>query len=213
MNAADQNATPETDNGAAPRDVKRRTAQIVAANLAPLLGVVLLNWSMLEIFLIYWVESAFLGLLAVTTLYRMHRRRGQTGAVLLSSGALFMLASYTAAVYVMFVIMARDSAVFWSPDSPDLTPDQVMTSVWFIGVGAVLIGSGLYGYLTTPIHRQYAGRFPPMVRPLGRLTAILVAVMAGYVLQYVIPTATGTLFVLIAAKCVGEWWVLTKRPL
>lgn len=187
--------------------------ELAAANLVPLVGVVAFGWSMLEIFLIYWIESTFIGVLAIRTVYQRSIPGGLTAALMRCLGALILLLSYAPSIYVMFVIFGRDTALFWRPDSPDLTPLQVMSEIPFIIAALAVVGAATWAHFTKSESYLRVAHLPAMIPSFARLMALCVVMMMGYCLLYVIPTTAGTLVLLIAAKCLGEWWVVTKRRL
>ncbi len=192
---------------------KKYVIELAAANLLPLVGVIALGWSMLEIFLIYWIESTFIGLLALHTVYQRNIRWGLFQTLLTCFGALVLLLCYAPSVYVMFVVMGRDTALFWRPDGVDLTPIQVMTQVPFIIGALAVMGSAVWAHFTKSESYMRTAHLPAMVPSIARISALLVVVTLGYGLLYVIPTTAGTFVLLILAKCLGEWWVVTKRKL
>ena len=191
---------------------KRVLTQLALANVIPLVGVVALGWSLLDILLIYLWETAVIGVLEAVRIYRTHSPSGSVGAVLLSIGALAVVSVYVSGLYIALHIMARDTGMFYRVDAPDLTAKDVVLSVPFIIAGLVAAGANIYGWVREredPTTRN----IPALARPIGRTAALMLSLCLGYVLMRFIHSPAAVLLVLITAKMAGEWAALTLyRP-
>ena len=175
---------------------------LVLANLVPLAGVLLLDWQVFDILILYWAENVIIGVVNVL-------RMAVTGA-----RDKWFLMPFFAIHYGIFCFghLMAILGVFDPPGGSDavwqlffgMTPAEVVRSPLWIAMSAIAI-SHLFSFFGNFIaggeyRRTSAGTL--MGRPYGRIVVLHVAVLFGAALVQWLGSPVVMLLVLIAAKTV-----------
>jgi hypothetical protein len=191
---------------------------ILLVNLVPLLGIVLFGWSLLELLLLYWSESAAIGFYMLAKLFVfmwmagpnyikenvISKPSGILGKIL---GMSFMLGFFTIHFggfmlgHLFFIL------VLLSP--PDASFGSIISPIWFgalaffLSHGVSFVGNYLIGkeYKKTDVGKL-------MLAPYSRIVVMQVAIILGFALTaWMIPLGIppiGPLLIIIAAKTLAD---------
>jgi Family of unknown function (DUF6498) len=201
------------------------TLVLIAANLIPLLGVVLLDWDILAILLMYWAESVVVGIINVLRMI-VCDNDNVLGSILpqlagrplppelsqslpkVSANAFkYFLIPFFIIHYGMFCYGHLTAVVgIFSDDGLSRGPGSALATLWqrsfWIGVTAIFV-SHLYSFFTNYIGRgeyKKASLMLLMHRPYGRIVAMHLAIVFGAGLVMWLGSPLPMLLVLIAAK-------------
>ena len=173
---------------------------LILANLFPLAGVLLLDWRVFDILILYWVENVVIGILNVVrmALTREHDRWFLMPFFVVHYG-LFCFAHLTAIMTIFDPSGGTDAAwglFFGTPAA------EVMSSPLWIAAGAIAL-SHLFSFFGNFIAGGEYTRTSArelMTRPYGRIVVLHVAVIFGAALIEWLGSPVGMLLALIAAK-------------
>ena len=164
-------------------------AAIAAANLVPLLGVLFLGWSLGDVLLLYWVESAVIGFFNVQ---RMLHAGGVVGLPLV----LFFLVHYGGFMAGHMVFL---QVLFLGGDADDLPRMLVPLLLPILGLVA---GHGVAfwrDFLRNPVAwERSVGEW--MFAPYPRIMAMHVTLLAGAFLAQFLGTPAPALALLVVLK-------------
>ncbi len=198
---------------------------LILANLIPLLGVVLYDWNVLEILLLYWTESVVIGLINVLRMascqtdnilaglgvyttgkkilpeFQQHMPPGVLRAVKFFIIPFFVL-HYGGFCYGHLMAVTG----FFSTTGFQGGASASLAQVWHLDfwiAAAAIAASHLYSYFNNYLGKgeyKHTSLFLLMQRPYGRIVAMHIAIVigAGFVLWLGSPLPI--LMILIAAK-------------
>lgn len=187
---------------------------LVLANLVPLAGVVWLDWRVLDVLLLYWVENVIIGCINVLRMLVAMRgdNLGRTGR---RSGSLllipFFIMHYGLFCYGHYIGVVSLFGDGYFDDSVDpegiaLAGSFALTRIWqtpmWIAVAAIA-ASHLMSFLTNFIGQGEFRRTTPqelMHRPYGRIVVMHLTVIAGGILVSMLGDPIWMLVALIAIK-------------
>jgi hypothetical protein len=197
---------------------------LVLANLIPLLGVVVFEWGVLSILLLYWAENVVIGILNVARMLTCVGNDALVGILRLanrpipeeivqslprvSANALkvflipFFLVHYGMFCFghLMFVLAIFSDGGLRSGSGSALA--ELWQSSFWIAIAAVFV-SHLYSFFTNYIgggEYKRASLFLLMHRPYGRIIAMHVAVVLGAGLVMYLGSPMPILLTLILVK-------------
>lgn len=215
----------ESNAAAIDMTATRSSLLLVLVNLLPIAGVIWLDWSVLEIMLLYWTESVVIGAVNVLRMlsvraagpYRTDRGGlsdarasartavGHTGVKLklflipffAFHFGMFCFAHLTAIVFIFF----EDA---WGP-TLDILPPASDTLFW-LAAAAILL-SHLFSYLINFIGKgeyRRVGVGELMQRPYGRIVVMHVTVIVGAALVDWLSSPVPMLVFLVVVKTVVD---------
>ncbi len=173
---------------------------LVLANLVPLIGVLLFDWRVFDILMLYWVENVVIGLINVM---RMIVCRGEMK---------WFLTPFFVVHYGIFCFghLAAVTAIFgsssgtadaWQYFVGNPSGEAWQSPIWIAIAGIAL--SHLYSFLANFIAAGEYRRTSPrelMQRPYGRIVVLHVTIIIGAALIQWLGSPVGMLAVLIGAK-------------
>lgn len=197
---------------------------LILANLVPVIGVLLLEWDVLSLLLLYWAESVVIGVMNVARMFasdsgdvlqgmlavmdrpipegvreNMPRIGGAAFKVILIP---FFVVHYGGFCYAHLMVVL---GVF-SGSGPGLGSGSTLTDLWqssfWIAVAAIF-ASHLYSFVTNYIgggEYKRASLFLLMHRPYGRIVTMHLAIILGAGLVMWLGDALPMLLVLILIK-------------
>lgn len=174
---------------------------LILANLVPLVGVLVLQWDVLTILLLYWTESVIVGVINVLRMVTCQgASSGQSRYFLIP----FFTVHYGAFCYGHLIAVLG----FFSDSALDAGVTAALEELWqpsYWVVVAAISGSHLFSFFTNFIGRgERKQATPPMLmqRPYGRIVVMHVAIVVGAGLVDWFGSPMPLLLVLIAAKTV-----------
>ncbi len=196
---------------------------LVAANLVPLIGVLVWNWSVFEIVFVYWAENLIIGLMVLLKIIfsqgEVTARGGaknmkspaaeQSGrAAVIAGGTKLFLVPFFIVHYGIFCAgHGTFLFTFFGRDDSSLAIDSVadvLTTPLQIALGALFI-SHLFSFFRNYIGAgEYQRLSPPqlMMSPYKRIVILHVAIILGAALTEFLGSPVGVLVILVAAKIV-----------
>lgn len=200
---------------------------LILANLAPLVGVLYFDWSVLDILLLYWTESVIIGLVNVLRMANsqsdnilsglpLQLANGQVPAELQKSLPRINIAAFKFFLIPFFVVhyggfcyghlMAVIGLFSGSGLSGGISTTLAQfwqPEFWF--AVAAIAASHLFSFASNFIGRgeyKNIGMFQLMHRPYGRIVAMHIAIVFGAGLVMWLGTPVPILLILIVAKIV-----------
>ena len=200
---------------------------LILANLIPLAGVVLFQWDVLAILLLYWAESVIIGVLNVARMVscksdnflqgmlpqlanqRVSEELSKNIPSITGVALKFFLVPFFIVHYGMFcfghlmAVLGIFSDTGMSFRSGSSLPQLWQTSFW-IAVAAIA-GSHLFSFLTNYIgggEYKRANLVLLMHRPYGRIVAMHSAIVFGAALVMWLGSPLPMLLILIVAKTI-----------
>ena len=201
------------------------TPVLILANLIPLAGVVLFQWDVLSILLLYWAESVVIGVLNVLRMIACQSNNILQGVLPRFTGRQipeelsrslprisgdifkFFLIPFFILHYGMFCLghLTFVLAIF-SDGGLSLRSGSALAELWessfWIAVAAMFL-SHLFSFFTNYIgagEYKKASLFVLMHRPYGRIVAMHVAIVLGAGLVMWLGSPMPMLLILIAVK-------------
>lgn len=171
---------------------------LIIANLLPLAGVVLFDWAVLDLMLLYWVENVVVGVINVL---RMIAGRGTGRLFLIPFFAvhygMFCFGHYTAISHLFGVDLVE---AFAMP-----VAEALRSPMWIAVAGITLshLFSFKFNFIDGKEYRR-TGINRLMTRPYGRIVALHIAVIAGGFFITTLDNPLPALIVLIAGKIVFD---------
>ena len=198
---------------------------LVLANLVPLAGVILLDWRVFDVLILYWAENVVIGIVNVL---RMVSARPNLGILDMAeersglqfsdtqraqvkqftSGFRFFLIPFFVVHYGMFCFGHYTAVVslFGDTEGPGVALGVPLGEVWqsplWMGVIAIAISHLLSFYFNFIGRGEYqrTTHIQLMQRPYGRIIVLHLSVIAGGFLVTLLGDPTWMLLVLIALK-------------
>lgn len=184
---------------------------LVGANLIPLVGVLLWDWSLFGLLVLYWSESAIVGLFSIIDI---PRRFG------LSFGAVFTMLFFLVHFSIFMVGHLMFLIALVQMTGVEITGGLVQ-SLWraitvemsqmtfAIGFGALIISHGYEWVTASPESQEMSekamGRV--MKKPYHRIAAMHISIIVLLFLISLMGTqVTGTLLVIILVKLLVDLW-------
>lgn len=177
---------------------------LVVANLVPLFGVLLFDWQVFNVVLLYWVENVVIGAINVVRMLIAGPRRK------------FPLVLFFIAHYGIFCF-AHLQGLTTLLDGPDdigvvwqqffaMPWEQALRSPLWIGIAAIA-ASHLFSLFANFVangeyQRTTIGKL--MSRPYGRIVVLQIAILLGAALIQWLGTPIGMLIALIGVKIVMD---------
>jgi hypothetical protein len=180
--------------------IRASSVVLILANLVPLAGVLLLDWQVFDLLILYWVENVVIGGLNVA---RMAVTRERDKWFLMPFFAvhygLFCFAHLTAIMTIFDPSGGADAA--WGLFFGQPAAEAMRSPLW-IAAGAIA-ASHLFSFFGNFIaggeyRRTSAGEL--MTRPYGRIVVLHLAVIFGAALIQWLGNPVAMLLVLIAGK-------------
>jgi len=207
-----RSARPQRERPAqpvAPPDVSQSPAAasssslaLIGANLIPLVGVVLLGWSLGEIMLLFWAENAVIGLYNLVKLGFVARR----GIVFVGP---FFAGHYGGFMTVHFLFVYAFFIRGFESTGSDLPVLAVLADIFvplWPALLALLVGHGVSFYINFLGRREFEGRNvgQQMSEPYKRLVILHVTIIFGGWLIRLLKTPVPALILLIVLKTVVD---------
>ena len=175
---------------------------LIFANLAPIAGSMFFSWKLSDIMVLYWAESAIIGLFNVCKIITINR----VGALL---AAPFFVAHFGAFMAVHFLFLYT---IFVEPDQAGVagTGDLTMVAAVFIALWPAFLGlflSHAFSFFQNFLgRREYLNRTvdQQMTEPYSRIIFMHVALILGGGLSMVLGGSTLVLLVIIVFKIVFD---------
>jgi len=168
---------------------------LVAANLVPVAGVLLFDWDLGKLMVLFWAESGIIGLYNLLKMAVVQRWGVLfTGPLFVGHFGAFMAVHFLF-IYQLFV--AHDAG----PDSSLTDVGRYLLSLW-PALLALLISHGLsffYNFLGRGEYRKKGIR-DQMAEPYGRIMIMHVTLLAGGGLALLLGSPTAALLLLVALK-------------
>lgn len=168
-------------------------AALVIANLTPLAGVMLFEWRVLDVLLLYWAENVVIGVINVLRM-------------LVAGGGRYLLIPFFATHYGIFCFghyLAVTSLFGTDSGTAAALPQYWQPQLWW-GVAAIAVSHLLSFALNFIGEEEYLrtniGEL--MHRPYGRIVTLHIAVIAGGLLVSLLGNPVWMLIILIAIKIV-----------
>ncbi len=207
--------------------IRASAVVLITANLIPLAGVLLLDWRVFDIMILYWVENVVIGAVNVLRmLTSAFASRAASNADKQDVGGFvgsvditrkgrprwflipFFIVHYSAFCYGHYLAVI---AIFGGSDGAGTGLDELLAipgefwrSPYWIGVVAIAV-SHLFSFFGNFIAAGEYRRTSPaqlMKRPYGRIVVLHIAVIAGGALVSWLGNPLPALLVLIALKIV-----------
>jgi Family of unknown function (DUF6498) len=203
--------TPKPTSGVAPgasdrpdaRDVPPSAWVLVTANLVPLLGVLLLGWSVFAIMLLYWCENVIVGAFNVLKMLFAQPRSLGTNA-----GKLFIIPFFIVH-YGMFTLVHGVFVIaLFGPKGNGFSPSPAAFALALrqagigLGVLAVALSHGfsfLTNYLGSGEYRRASLQLL-MAQPYARVVVLHIAILGGGFLTQALGAPLAALLVLVVLK-------------
>ena len=182
--------------------IQLRTSSIVLilANLVPLGGVLLLDWQVFDILILYWAENVIIGILNV--LRMAATKDGDRWFLMLFFAVHYGLFCFGHLTAIFGIFDPSGSAEAAWGQFFSLTLAEAVRSPLMIPIAAIAV-SHLFSYFGNFIaggeyKRTSANAL--LTRPYGRIVVMHIAVMLGAALIQWLGSPVGMLLALIAAK-------------
>lgn len=199
---------------------------IVLVNMIPIIGVLWLNWKIMDVMLSYWMETLVICLFTFLKIIGSQKPVDSPEIEIVRNGASFSFSlvnkgeyalkflwnSLTlSAVHLLFVWFLFGQGSFFQPlfsnmftGIPPAAMSFSLPREWIIFAAALLISHG-YSFLLNYCFRQEYLYYSPkelMVQPYRRVVAMMVVLLVGGWLINRSDATTWALIVLIVAKIV-----------
>ena len=191
---------------------------LCATNLVPIAGVIWLDWSVLEILLLYWTESVAIGviniarMIASQSLFAGSAGRPGSISMLESAGTILplrvlklVIVPFFAVHYGMFCFGHIMAITFLLPavtQSPGLALPAVSNPAFWFAVAAIFVihtFSFFANFLGKGEYRR-TGLITLMNRPYGRIVVMHITIIAGAGLAEHFGAPVAALIVLVLMK-------------
>lgn len=184
---------------------------LLAANLAPLAGLIFFEWNVREIMMLYWAESAVIGFYNVLKL-----------AVISGPGVLFLAPLFVGhfggfmAIHFFFLYSIFGTGV----GAPDMNarPFKALAEI-FVPLGPTLaayfVSHGVSFYVNFLRRKEYAGRTAQqqMSEPYRRIVAMQLMIILGVWLCILLKSPQPMLILVIAVKTAMDLYAHRKERL
>lgn len=177
---------------------------LIIANLAPLVGVLLLDWQVFDILMLYWVENVVIGVVNVLRMgVSSSGAKGFLIPFFLIHYGLFCFGHLTAVTAIFSDAVGAGTAWDYFFGTPIF--DAWHTPLW-VAIAAIA-ASHLFSFFGNFVaggeYRRVTAR-QLMHRPYGRIVVLHVAIIIGAALTQWLGSPVMMLVVLIVAKIVAD---------
>jgi hypothetical protein len=177
---------------------------LIIANLAPLVGVLLLDWQVFDILMLYWVENVVIGVVNVLRMgVSSSGAKGFLIPFFLIHYGLFCFGHLTAVTAIFSDAVGAGTAWVYFFGTP--ISDAWHTPLW-VAIAAIA-ASHLFSFFGNFVaggeYRRVTAR-QLMHRPYGRIVVLHVAIIIGAALTQWLGSPVMMLVVLIVAKIVAD---------
>lgn len=175
---------------------------LILANLVPLAGVILLDWRVFDILILYWVENVVIGILNVLRMAVTRERNKWFLMPFFGFHYGLFCFGHLAAITGIFD-PSGDMDAIWALFFGLPLAEAARSPLW-IAIGAIAL-SHLFSYFGNFIaggEYQRTSANALMTRPYGRIVVLHVAVLLGAALIELLGAPIAMLFALIIAKTV-----------
>jgi hypothetical protein len=180
---------------------------LVLANLIPLSGVLFWNWSIIDLFTVFWAENVIIGIIILIKFLSLVFLRGMVSAIFTAAFFIFHYGLFCFAhIAITFAIFGDGShfknASFNSDDLLFLAGLFIPGGLLFFPALSLFI-SHFFSYLVNFIGRQEYLKTKPdtlMAQPYGRIVVLHVAILCGGFIAQSLGAPVAALVVLIALK-------------
>ena len=202
----------------------RQTSAIalVAANLVPVVGVLLWDWHVLSVMLLFWLENVIVGLFNVVKILLAQGEPQESGAVpsgLIAKAQNVFTAAFFTVHYGMFcaghgifliAMFGRGEAGLGRnvdfADLPQVVHDVLVRHGLLLAAVALVVSHGLSFYTHYLKPKAYEGADPgkTMFDPYKRVVILHVVILAGGFAAAVLGASVAPLLLLIALKTIVD---------
>lgn len=195
-----------TDMAPSTQQDRIATIFLIAANLVPIIGIMVFDWDLFTVLFLYWAESAIVGGLALISIPIV------TG---INAGSLFLMLFFTAHFGMfmgvhLIVLVAVTAAVIPAIQGTlgsIITTFTTSSSIILFALIALTI-SHAYEHVNATMPRLRASENPAkqcMALPYGRVVAMHLTIFIVIIVIGILGiTESRTLIVLIALKVIGD---------
>lgn len=172
---------------------------LLLANAVPLLGVLLFDWSLAHVMILYWLESAIIGFFNVLKMFRIGglSALGECAFFVFHFG-MFMSVHF---VFLVYLFLA-------GPGLGDVPPSIIMELArdLRLAVLALFVSHGWSWAVNFIGQREYEGRTvrEQMLEPYGRIVLMHMTLIGGAVPVMFLGMPVGALVLLVAIKTVMD---------
>ena len=199
---------------------------LVAGNIVPLVGVLLFGWDLPSILVMYWIETAVVGLINVLKIHKsltLHPvptvdgvaeqsiARGQGGGWLLPVLWLIAYAAFWAIVGIV-VVQIANGGFYEGASRTGWTGASASAVAW--GTLSLVAGQ-LIAYVLDYVvgHRYLTVTALTLLRdPFVRIFVIVATIAAGGVGTAIVGSPVGFLAAMVVAKTAVEIWFTRSAP-
>ncbi len=193
---AEHIAPATTNNGSGEQSMSASGTALLLANAIPLLGVLFFNWSVGDVMLVYWAESAVVGIYNIAKMWII----GRWAALFVG---IFFIAHYGAFMvghlFFIYAFMIRDPESTGGIPMTEVTADLVALLPALI---ALFVSHGISFYQNFLGHREYEGKNMnrQMGEPYKRIVLMHITIIFGAFLVMAFDNAVPVLILMIALK-------------
>jgi hypothetical protein len=177
------------------------TLVLVAANLVPLAGVLFLDWRLGDVMVLYWAESAIVGVFNVFKMAVIDR-------VAVWVAGPFFLAHFSAfmAIHFLFIYMLFVRGLDVQGTGMPLSEVADMFVQLWPALLALVVSHGFSFFVNFLGHREYAGRRlkDQMAEPYTRIIIMHVTLILGGFIVMALKAALPVLVLLIGLKIAAD---------
>lgn len=189
-----------------PPSSRAAVAALVLANLVPLVGVLLLGWSVFDVLVTFWLESLAIGLMSIAKIIRVGGKKAIPGAI-------FFTIHYGgfSAVHLLFIVGLFRNGMMWSPLPPSSESPlpfsplgasaAVLATYWVAGLA--YLASHAYSFVANFLGRHEWRRLTvhsTMMMPYGRVVVMHFAILLGGFLVAVLRQPAWAVLLLVVLK-------------
>ncbi len=178
---------------------------LLAANLVPLAGALVLGWSVFEIFALYWAENLVIGVFTILRLWTARPEGRMQVAVALGMTPFFCvhfgLFNFVHSMFIVLLLGPERPAFGDMPfGGPRLLLEQALASAGGFALLALAVSHGI-SFVTNFLAHERDTPLPKiMTAPYARVAAMHVTLIAGGFLTFTIGSHALVLALLVVAK-------------
>lgn len=180
---------------------------LVAANLVPVYGVLVLGWAVFPLVLLFWIENVIVGAFNILRMLCARPAKGEASAT-----KLFLIPFFTVHYGMFTFVHGVFVFVLFAGDGPGGFggPSDLTVGAWDAVTGShlgwpllALVGSHLFSFISNYL---LGGEFRRtslqqlMLRPYGRIVVLHVAILIGGFFVHALGSPIWALFLLIGLK-------------
>lgn len=172
---------------------------LVLANLVPLIGVLFLGWNLLEVVLVFWAESAVIGLFNIAKMIRIDPGKGSRVSLFFIVHYGIFMVGHAAFIVTIFAPVPKGGHLFQEPSVAvvvdALAPATPAILAMFVSHGVSFVTNFLrqHQYEQTTVDKQ-------MFAPYKRIMVMQFVIIFGGWLVDIIGEPVAALVVLVAIK-------------